>query len=293
MLNLLRSDLFRMTRFRRLRGSFWQYALAEAVLYLLFVGMYFLLISPVVGLPAGERADVVASATTFASPTICVMSIAGGFVPLVVSFMCAELALSDVKGGFVRTLVSSRRGRLSFILGRLLTAGAVAVLMIGVACLLTFLACPVLGGRFTGSDTVAGALSWFAGFWLNCWALGALSLLAVYIVRVSAPAYAVAFCLAQSVVPQLLLVLAAFAEAYHVPGPAVPVLETLATWMPSSAIGALCRGGGVLVTASSDIWSRASSAVTIDPVAQVLLVGVVWIALAGALSLVVARRRDI
>ena len=122
----------------------------------------------------------------------------------------------------------------------------------------------------------------------------ALSLILVYATRINPVSYIGAWCFCVSVVPQALNGLA------HSSGgllrflePIAPLLETLSAWMPSSAISNLAEGGSRLLGSSIDIWDTTSRALTIDPAAQTLLTGIIWIALAAAAVLAIARHRDV
>ena len=235
-----------------------------------------------------------ATMTEFSTPTQCIASMTGNLTALCATFMTVELALADLKSGFAKSVLSARTGRLSYIVGKIAFAGVVSAIVIALASALVGLCCIAVGATFTGTDTLAGTLAWLAGFWLNTWALCVLSLIMVYATRISPVCYIVAFCLCFSTFPQLLLGLAhssggilSFLE------PIEPALETLAAWMPSSALSNLGAGGQIVFSTSIDIWSASSRALTIDPAPQAVLTGIIWIAAAGALVLAIARKRDV
>lgn len=291
MLNLIKADLYRISRPRGLRGSLWQYTLVFLAIYALFVGIYFLLRSPLLGMPADDIAALVN--ITFATPTAAVMNIGGSLVPLCTVFMAAELALADFKNGFIKTLLTARQGRLSFIAARILTAGIISAIVIVMSCVLTAISCLLLGATFTHSDTLLSALVWFTGLWLNTWAMAVLTLAVVYLVRVGPIAYGAGFCFYASLVPEALM-LGSYAVSLFLPGfdAGVTALETLAAWMPSTAIGGLADGGSFL-NAGTSVWGSYANALTIDPTAQILLTGVIWIALGSIVALAAARKRDV
>ena len=146
-------------------------------------------------------------------------------------------------------------------------------------------------------NTVDGPLEvigWFVGFWLNTWALAACSLILVYATRVSPVSYIGAFCFAASVVPQTLMGLAySTGGILSVLQPIRPVLETLAAWIPSTALNNLSQGGQLFLNASLGIWGETGYAFTIAPGIQTVLTGIIWIVLAGAVVLAISRKRDI
>lgn len=294
MLNLIKSDLYRITRPRGLRGSLWQYGLVLALIYLAYATFFLVLKIPQVSANLAASGITMATMTEFSTPTQCIASMTGNLTTLCATFMTVELALADLKSGFAKSVLSARTGRLSYIVGKIAFAGVVSAIVIALASALVGLCCIAVGATFTGADTLAGTLAWIAGFWLNTWALCVLSLVMVYATRISPVCYIVAFCLCFSTFPQLLLGLAhssggilSFLE------PIAPALETLAAWMPSSALSNLGAGGQIVLSTSIDIWSASSRALTIDPAPQAVLTGIIWIAAAGALVLAIARRRDV
>ena len=294
MLNLIKSDLYRITRPRGLRGSLWQYGLVLALIYLAYATFFLVLKIPQVSANLAASGITMATMTEFSTPTQCIASMTGNLTTLCATFMTVELALADLKSGFAKSVLSARTGRLSYIVGKIAFAGVVSAIVIALASALVGLCCIAVGATFTGADTLAGTLAWIAGFWLNTWALCVLSLVMVYATRISPVCYIVAFCLCFSTFPQLLLGLAhssggilSFLE------PIAPALETLAAWMPSSALSNLGAGGQIVLSTSIDIWSASSRALTIDPAPQAVLTGIIWTAAASALVLAIARRRDV
>lgn len=294
MLNLIKSDLYRITRPRGLRGSLWQYGLVLALIYLAYATFFLVLKIPQVSANLAASGITMATMTEFSTPTQCIASMTGNLTTLCATFMTVELALADLKSGFAKSVLSARTGRLSYIVGKIAFAGVVSAIVIALASALVGLCCIAVGATFAGADTLAGTLAWIAGFWLNTWALCVLSLVMVYATRISPVCYIVAFCLCFSTFPQLLLGLAhssggilSFLE------PIAPALETLAAWMPSSALSNLGAGGQIVLSTSIDIWSASSRALTIDPAPQAVLTGIIWIAAASALVLAIARRRDV
>lgn len=294
MLNLLKSDLYRISRPCGLRGSLWQYGLALALVYILIFLTLFVLGLPSIQDNFATPTNLLKDFTTFASPTQALASLTGGIVPLCATFMTVELALSDFKQGFIRTLTSARRGRQSYFAEKVLAAGAISLVLIAITSVVVLALVTLAGGAYAHADTPASVAIWALGFWLNTWALSALSLIFVYATRVNPVSYIGAWCLCVSIVPQTFMGL-----AYSSGGllrflqPVAPLLETLAAWIPSTAISNLAEGGNGLLGASIDIWGATSSALTINPAAQTILTGVIWIALAALVVLAIARSRDV
>ena len=294
MLNLIKSDLYRITRPRGLRGSLWQYGLVLVVIYALYATMVLVLQSPRIGGQLELSGITLSSIKTFATPTQCIADMAGGLLTLCVTFMTVELALADLKSGFAKSVLSARTGRMCYIMGKIAFAGVLSAIVIALASVLVIACMLVVGATFTSSDTLPGVLVWCVGTWLNTWALAVLSLVMVYATRINPVCYIVAFCFCFSTIPQLLMGLAyssggilSFLE------PIAPALETLSVWMPSSALSNLGMGSQIVSATAADVWGAASRALTIDPAPQAILTGIIWIVLGGALVLAIARRHDV
>lgn len=291
MLNLLKADLYRITRPRGLRGSLWQYGLAILLVYAFIFAMFALLNTPGLLYDAGDPSA--ASYLTFTSPTQCLSEMTLGIVPLCAAYMAVELGLSDFKSGYIRSVVSARRGRLSYIGEKILMSGVIAAIVIVVASAIVLAASCIEGATFAQADTPASIATWFLGMWLNCWALGALSLILVYATRISPVSYIASFCFCMGTVPQTLMGIARAGSILPAIKPIAPVLETLATWMPTSALSSLEQGGSTLLGVGIDLFNPSSQALAINPTAQIILTGIIWIALASPLILAIARRHDI
>ena len=260
MLNLLKSDLYRISRPCGLRGSLWQYGLALALVYT-SSSSHCLFSDFQASKTTRDPNQPAQDFTTFASPTQALASLTGDIVPLCATFMTVELALSDFKQGFIRTLTSARRGRQSYFAEKVLAAGAISLVLIAITSVVVLALVTLAGGTYAHADTPASVAIWALGFWLNTWALSALSLIFVYATRVNPVSYIGAWCLCVSIVPQTLMGL-----SYSSGGllrflqPVAPLLETLAAWIPSTAISNLAEGGNGLLGASIDIWGATSSA---------------------------------
>ena len=294
MLNLIKSDLYRITRPRGLRGSFWQYGIAILAAYGIVVALVAFANSQVfLDMTGGTIGDVV----TKTSLTVYFADMLNGLVPLCVAFMAVEHALAEFKSGYIKSVLSARSGRLSYITGKLLFVGVLSALMIVFATLVVLACLPVMtAGRpeFINVDGPLEVIGWFVGFWLNTWALAACSLILVYATRVSPVSYIGAFCFAASIVPQTLMGLAySTGGILSVLQPIRPVLETLAAWIPSTALNNLSQGGQLFLNASLGIWGETGYAFTIAPGIQTVLTGIIWIVLAGAVVLAISRKRDI
>ena len=293
MLNLIKSDLYRITRPRGLRGSFWQYGIAILVVYAMMTALTMFANSPLYHEMTGVTIGAVMAED---SVTVFFADMMGGIVPLCVCFMAVEHALAEFKNGYIKTVLSARSGRLSYFAGKIVFAGVLSALMIAFGAITALLCTPLLmgGNGFAAGDTPLEVLAWFAGFWLNTWAVATLSFVLAYATRVSPVSYIGAFCIEANVVPQFLVGLAYSAGGYlSFLAPARPVLETIALWAPSTSLSNLGRGADIFRAAFADAWGPMSQAVAVAPGIQALLTGVIGVAVATVLVLAIARKRDI
>lgn len=292
MLNLIRADLYRITRPRGLRGSFWQYTLALVVAYALVIGMMIFAKSQTYAeLSGGNTVEI---PSDFSSYTAYLASMMLGIVSLCVSFMSAEHALQDFKNGYVKSVLSARAGRLSLFLERVLLAGIIAAIMVVLSAVVVTAGAFIGGYTYARIDAPLELLGWFAGFWLNTWAMAVISLVFVYATRVSPLSYIGAFILYSGVVPMFFRGLAhSSGGVLSVLEPLAPVFETLAAWMPTTALSNLEAGGQLFSLGVADVWGPAPQALVIAPGIQALLTGVIWIVIAGAVVLAISRKRDI
>lgn len=292
MLNLLRADWYRITRPRGLRGSLWQYGIALIAVYALIIGvMMFAKTQAYANLSGGNAVEI---PSDFDSYTAYLGSMQVGFVQLCVSFLVVEHALQEFKNGFVKSVLSARRGRLSYFLEKLLFAGATsAAVTLGSVAFIT-LGGMICGFSYAQADSPLVVAGWLAAFWFNTWAMAAISLVIVYATRVSPLSYFGAFVIYAGVVPAGLKALAQLSGGMlSVLQPLRPAFETLAAWMPSSALSLLGRGGTLFSQSAAEVWGSSSQALVIAPGAQVVLTGIIWMAAAAVVVLAIARRRDI
>ncbi len=294
MLNLIRADLYRITRPRGLRGSLWQYGLAILAAYGIVMGLVAFANSPMYYEMTGVT---IGDVSTKDSLTAYLSDMMGGLVPLCVCFMAVEHALAEFKSGYAKSVLSARAGRLSYFLGKIVFVGVLAAIVIALASVFLIACVPVLMAgevSFAVADGPVEVVAWFAGFWLNTWALAALSLVLVYATRVSPVSYIGAFCLVGSVVPATLTGLAySTGGMLRVLQPIRPVLETLAAWLPSTALSNLGLGGQLFLINDLGVWGGLKHALVIAPGPQAILTGIIWIALAALLVLAICRKRDI
>lgn len=286
MLNLLKADLYRITRPRGLRGSLWQYLAVWAGIYIAIYLVFWMVAG---GFDFSTGA--VTSLTTFASPSDMIGDMLSSVFPLFVCFFVVEHVLADFKDGFARTLVSARTGRLSYFAERIVFAGIVTVIVFCSLSLLTVVFGFAVDARFAAMDAPLAFLGWAVATCLNTWALAVISLVIAYATRIVHISYIAAFCIAGALVPEMLSLVAGLIQGYA-PGlmGISDVLREFVCWMPSNLEMWLC-GGGVQGMAAG--WGALGAALPGTGLTQAILAPVLWIAAAGAVVLAICRRRDI
>lgn len=224
MLNLLRSDFYRCTRLRGFRGALWQYLSVILGVAILEVGLNAFIISQ--GLGELEAINV---QEALATPSVFLGSAMLGSISLVgiaSAFGMVEWVFADLNDGYVKSLVSSLSGRLSYFAEKVAFSGIWAAIMIAGAvvfhlvCMQLLLFLP-LGLSYLALDGGAEFALWLLGTWLAVWALTVIPLCAVLLIRKKLPAYTLTFVLIMGVVPVVLTF------ASNMGTQAVPALEPL------------------------------------------------------------------
>lgn len=287
MLNLLRSDLYRITRPTHLRGLFWQYGLLVLGIAVLETAVLY---ATAHGTIAG--AFPTQDPNTFATSPIVFLGEfllgAPSIAALAASFGALELFFADLADGYIRTIVSSLRGRMAYFAEKILLVGVWSALMLVFAagC---HLACFALAGfRFADANTAGQVLSWFVGSWVVLWALSVVPLAFALITRIKPLAYGFAF----------VLLCGFIALGFQLTGEIGPMMapnfaplframSALAAWMPSTAMGYL-SGGGMAV---ADTLAPYVSSVPGGAMCWAALTGILWLVIGGGALLASSRRR--
>lgn len=282
MLNLLKADLYRITRVHGLRGALWQYLGFCLAVYALLFGS-FLMFDP--------SGDMIRSFTVFSAPSTMLGSMLGSLIPLFVCFFVVEHCLADFKEGFARSLVPARTGRLSYFAERIVFAGVVTVIVFASLSLITLALGAVFGMRFETMDDPLAFIAWTAASCMNVWALAVLSLILVYATRIVPISYIGSFMLCSAIAPETLSLASGLIQAYA-PGlvGVADVLSELVCWIPSNLTNWLFAGGASSMAAG---WGALGAALPGAGITQAIVAPALWIAAASALVLAIGRKRDI
>lgn len=293
MLNLLRSDLYRCTRLRGLRGPLWQYLSVLLGVSILEAGLNAFIISQ--GLGELEELNVL---ETIATPSVFLGSAMLGSISLVglaSAFGMVEWIFADLNDGYIKSLVSSLSGRLSYFMEKIVFSGIWAAMMIAGAaafhliCMQILFTLP-LGLSYLALDGAAEFALWLLGTWLAVWALTVIPLSAVLLLRKKLPAYILTFILILGVVPVVLTALSDMgAQAAPAMAPLFSTITDIANWMPSMVIALFKLGAGPMFDPVQ----------TLPPIGSIptwiwgAFTGLIWTAIGGGAFLFIARKRDL
>lgn len=287
MLNLLRSDLYRITRPTRLRGLLWQYGLFILGLAVLeTVLLYATAHDGIIG------AFTTLDPNTFATSPIVFLGAfllgAPSIAALAASFGALELFFADLTDGYIRTIVSSLRGRMAYFAEKILLIGvwSALILVFAAAC---HLACFVLAGfRFADANTAGQAIGWFVGSWLVMWALSVVPLALALITRIKPLSYGFSLVILCGFVSQGLQLMGEIGPMMAPSfAPLFRAMPALAAWLPSAVMAHL-SGGGMTV---ADALAPYVSSVPGGAMCWAALTGILWLVIGGGALLASGRRR--
>ena len=307
MFNLLRADLWRFFNTNRLRGQFWSYfAVIVAMALLVFGLIAFVGSEAYANFTADMDPESISedpSLSVYLSSITTMLAygfVTGGFFPLVCGFCAAEFTLSDLKAGYLKNIVSGVRGKLAYFTEKLAfccIASAILLAVLTAACLLSAFVFRLV----PAGESIARIAGWLALTWLNGCAFAALTVVAVWAVRGPALSYIWAILLSTGVLRELIMGLAySSGGALRVLQPIAPALKFVASWIPSTATQLLSQGGVVfdmpMAVDGVSIFDGAIASGTaglFGAGVQTLIISVLWTAIACALALAIARKRDV
>ncbi len=300
MLNLLRADLYRITRIRRLRGVFWQYLILLAVFILLDNAAWW--ISRLFDPPANTIPITIEYETT----SVFALRLLGFGMPALViacSFGALEILFHDLSNGFLKNTVSSARGRLAVFAEKILLVGIWSLMMMLTGIVIVILEQIAIVLTINTSSVVFTEpplqfALWALGTWLVVWALALIPFFFALALRRKIPSYIFAGIVAAPSIPTYLLALASTPGILLFLNPIKPFLSDLAIWSPGTAISILSMGRsalegtvvGAMVSARSPLGL---SSAYVNLLVLAIMIGMLWIVIASALFLLVARKKDL
>lgn len=291
MFNLIRADLWRFFNINRLRGQFWSYALGAVLVAVLCCGLIVLVQSS----PHDEDLSTYTASITSMLANIFA---GGGLYALACGFCASEFLMGELKAGYIKNIVSGTRGKLAYFAAKLVFC-CIACAALLAALTAASLVCALAFHMPLGAEPIARVAGWLALTWLSGCSFAILTAAIVWLTRSPSLGYAFAFVLSCGWVRELLIGLAhSSGGALRVLQPIAPVLEGIATWLPSAGTQLLGHGGAIfdmpaVLAASAFTNEGPLDALPVNAGVQVLIIGMGWIALASALALAIARKRDV
>lgn len=301
MLNLFKSDLFRMVR----RGDFWFFTLMAVVLPLVGTILLAYVSSPEFTMMVNDNmmqqadelteeqlADLQASMEapqslndreiesvseswndTFAS---------GGLLGLLGSAFAVLFLVRDFKSGFIKNLPMDRRGRLRYFGEKLVVVALVQALFLGLLAASTTLSFAAFGFTYKVAETVGDLALWLLLTWFVTCAYAFLAACVAWLTRSEWAGVGFAILVSSGVmgaiVIQLMLML----------GQAYPVLTQVPFWTLRGAATIVGEGASGLLTANA-----AYPIPGLLPAGAVALTCAIYIAVSMVVVFAVCRRRDI
>lgn len=296
MLRLIRSDWYRETRIRGLRGGFWQYALMLAGFAVLEIGLMRF------GLAGGfgDAANIINMAEDMGvlrSPSEYLGTRLFGSYSLLAfatSFGIIEQVFVDLTDGFGKTMVSSTRGRLAYFAEKVLFAGtwsAAFTLLFGALSLGGFVLFVMIpfGLTFSVLDSIGGFILWNLLAWLASWVASVVPLAVALLTRSKLVTYGLIIGVLLGWIPVLLQALAFSAGGIlNVLQPIAPALLALSSWMPSTVLHTITNGADGLFAAAGMPGTGA-----LPTWGWMLGTCLIWLLLAGGAWIAAGRKRGV
>lgn len=296
MLRLIRSDWYRATRIRGLRGGFWQYALVLVGIAVLEIGLMRFGLSGGFG-SAANIINMAEDMGVLLSPSEYLGTCLFGSYSLLAfatSFGIIEQVFVDLTDGFGKTMVSSTRGRLAYFAEKVLFAGtwsAAFTLLFGALSLGGFALFVMIpfGLTFSVLDSIGGFILWILLAWLASWVASVMPLAAALLTRNKLVTYGLIIGVLLEWIPLLLQALAFSADGIlNVLQPIAPTLLALSSWMPSTVLHTITNGAGDLFAAAGMPGTGA-----LPTWSWMLGTCLIWLVLAGGAWIAAGRKRGV
>ena len=296
MLRLIRSDWYRETRIRGLRGGFWQYALVLAGIAVLEIGLMRFGLSGGFG-GAANIINMAEDMGVLLSPSEYLDTCLFGsysILAFATSFGIIDQVFFDLTDGFGKTLVSSTRGRLTYFAEKVLFAGtwsAAFTLLFGALSLGGFALFVMIpfGLTFSAFDSIGGFMLWNLLTWLASWVASVVPLAVALLTRNKLVTYGLIISVLLGWIPLLLQGMAYSAGGIlKVLQPIAPALLALSSWMPSTVLHTLTNGAGGLFAAAG-----MPSTDALPTWSWMLGTCLIWLLLAGGAWIAAGRKRGV
>ncbi len=306
MLNLLKSDLYRLARSR----FFWALVAITIIVCFAVAAMIAWVASPefshVVSQAAYEQADGQMSPAERAemeaemqeemdaaalpdgkvmlslTHTWAQTFLSGGFLSLIGALVITQFLLADFEGGFVKNVPMGRAGRRAYYGEKLLFAALLQAIFLALCTLTTTIGFAVYGFTYQGDDTPTQIALWLALGWLFSCVYAFIGCCVAWLTRSNWGTTTVVVLICSGLVGSIVLMLCdSFA-------PAMPWLGQVHAWLPSG-MGELLGSGAATLLVSDPTLMPA----WMLPAWHILLVEGLFISACIAVVFAVCRRKDI
>ncbi|RSX53129.1 ribose/xylose/arabinose/galactoside ABC transporter permease [Bifidobacterium goeldii] len=284
MINLLRSDLYRLIHGRK----FW---VVTVLSILLTAGLLtaLILLSAASGATQTDTSGVTVTANAAAGLTpsrrlmdshTAMLSSSGlggsSLLAMLIALIAVLVVMDDWDAGFVKNLLAGRRSQIGYVASRLILSALLTAWNIVVSIASLELACVVLGVRFRHTETIGSYIGFCALKILGVITFVLIVVALTMITRSKAFGIASAVLVGAGIMGSLLNIVLAMIASY------MPWVEQLVQWLPSNNVKLYADSAGLLATANGlPVW------------AHILICFTGWIIVSAGATLLVNRRRDV
>lgn len=207
--------------------------------------------------------------------------LSGGFLGIMGSIMVVLFLSADFKGGFMRSLVMDRRGRLRYYVEKLVFAAIIQALLLALCVLVTAAAFAMCGFTYQTIDTAGEVALWLVLAWLVMCTYAFIVSCIMWLTRSEWMGGSCAVAISSGI---LGLVVVSVVQLLSL---GLPWLAEVPHLIPFGCVQLLGNGAAPLFEAG------AAPVLGLPPVGAILVVEAVYLALSIAVVLGVCRRKDI
>lgn len=210
------------------------------------------------------------------------MFTSGGFLGLLSSIVVALMLVSDFKTGFIKNVLSGRRGRGVYMGEKLILTSLVCAVFLLVGMAVIDLGLAAVGYTYENPESIGQIALWATLTWLVVVAYAFIVACIVWATRSTGAGIAAAILLSGGIVESMVMM------GFSTLGQAMPIFNDMSAWMLVYVNRLLGGGIAELLTSAETIAIPG-----ISPVGHVVLVTVTVIAICATLSLTLLKRKDV
>lgn len=278
MLNLLRSDLYRMTRPRGARGELISHGIVALAIPLGVTIIYF------IAAFISDGGATITNGSGLYSELLGLMFLNTHMLPLLTTFTMVQVTIADIENGYEKTLSSAIKGTGSRLVERIALAGIVAGVLTLVAAAGTLATGAIITMGNLTIDPLTELIPWLFALWLTSWAYALPPLVFALFIRNKTAAYSAG--LYASVLSSILFAILSMASQLLRTPVFTDAFTALAPYFPGHVIELLSAGAATVARAGDGAFALAGGAGV-----QAVAVFALWLAISIATGLAVAHRR--